>query len=116
MRKRYNIEVRRYLADQTDYGSEYIGKITGNFGRHEVVKKIKRVLRSEPCGNFVPIFCTYKGKRTLVHSDEGDLSDPFRRTEEYTKCLYIKIPCNSNPCDSSQPQSPSSPCSSPEAA
>jgi hypothetical protein len=97
MRKRFNIEVRRYGPDQTDYGSESIGQITGNFGRHEVVETVKLVLRAEQIGNFNPVFCTYKGKRTLVHSDEGDLSDPFRRTEEYTKCLYIKIPCNSNP-------------------
>lgn len=53
---------------------------------------IKRVLRSESIGNFNPFFCTYKGnKRCLVKSEIGDLSDPFRRTEEYAKTLYIEV-------------------------
>ena len=90
--KKHTIEVRRYLTGPTDYGSESIGKITGNYGHHEKVETIKRVLRAEQIGNFNPVFCTYKGKRCLVQSDEGDLSDPFRRTEEHLKTLYIKIP------------------------
>lgn len=57
----------------------------------QVVKTIKRVLRSEAIGNFNPIFCTYQGKRTLVNSREGDLSDPFRREESYLNTLYIKV-------------------------
>jgi len=92
MKKKHTIEVRRYLPDQTDWGDDRIGAITGNYGRHEKVETIKRELRAEQIGNFNPIFCTYKGKRCLVSSDEGDLSDPFRRTEEYLKVLYIKIP------------------------
>ncbi len=57
-----------------------------------VVDTVNRVLRSEQIGNFNPLFCTYnKNKRCLVHSDEGDLSDPFRRTEEYAKSFYINI-------------------------
>ena len=90
MSKRYSIQVRRYGQGQTDYGSESIGKITGNYGRFEIVETIKRAIRAEQIGNFNPLFCTYKGKRTLVHSDEGDLSDPFRRTEEYAKTFFIK--------------------------
>ena len=52
---------------------------------------IKRKLRSECIGNFNPIFCTYKGKEHLVKSNEGDISDPFRRNESYTASLYIEI-------------------------
>ena len=53
---------------------------------------IKRVLRAEQIGNFNPLFCTYRGnKRCLVKSEIGDLSDPFRRTDEYSKTLYIEV-------------------------
>ena len=52
---------------------------------------IKRVLRAECIGNFNPIFCTYKGKRTLVESRAGDISDPFRRNESYLSSLFIVI-------------------------
>ena len=53
--------------------------------------EIKRQLHAEAIGNFNPIFCTFKGKRYLVKSDEGDLSDPFRRNEIYLESLYIMI-------------------------
>ena len=52
---------------------------------------IKRKLRSECIGNFNPIFCTYQGKEHLVKSNEGDLSDPFRRDESYIDSLYIEV-------------------------
>lgn len=52
---------------------------------------IKRQLRAEAIGNFNPIFCTYQGKRCLVQSDEGDLSDPFRRDDSYLKKLFITV-------------------------
>lgn len=52
---------------------------------------IKRVLRAEMIGNFNPIFCTYHGKKHLVKSLSGDLSDPFRRDESYVESLYIEI-------------------------
>ena len=57
----------------------------------QIINTIKRKLRSEAIGNFCPIFCTYKGKRTLVKSEEGDLSDPFRRTESYVQSLFIEV-------------------------
>ena len=57
----------------------------------KIINTIKRVLRAEQIGNFCPIFCTYKGKRTLVKSEEGDLSDPFRRTENYIQSLFIEV-------------------------
>ena len=54
-------------------------------------KIIKRVLRAEVFGNFNPVFCTYLGKKHLVRSGFGDLSDPFRRTLEYLSDLYIEV-------------------------
>jgi hypothetical protein len=56
-----------------------------------VIATIKRKLRSEQIGNFNPIFCTYKHKQYLVKSEEGDLSDPFRRDENYLNKLYIEF-------------------------
>ncbi len=56
-----------------------------------LVGEIKRVLRAEAIGNFNPVFCTYHGKRHLVSSMEGDLSDPFRRDESYLNKLYIEL-------------------------
>ncbi len=52
---------------------------------------IKRILKAKDCGNFNPIFCIYHGKEHLVSSFDGDLSDPFRRTESYLKTLYIEV-------------------------
>lgn len=68
------------------------------YKRHEIavfkdgqkIKTIKRVLRAENIGNFSPIFCRYRGKRTLVESGKGDLSDPFRRDMDYLKYLFIQ--------------------------
>jgi hypothetical protein len=56
-----------------------------------ILNVIKRVLRSEAIGNFCPIFCTYLGKQYLVKSEEGDLSDPFRRQESYAQSFYIEV-------------------------
>jgi hypothetical protein len=63
MSKRYNIEVRD--------------------ANGAPVKTIKRKLRAEMIGNFNPFFCTYNRNEYLVKSDDGDLSDPFRRDESY---------------------------------
>ena len=57
----------------------------------EEMETIKRVLRAEAWGNFNPVYCTYKGKKCLVESAQGDLSDPFRRTGGYLTTLYITI-------------------------
>jgi hypothetical protein len=57
----------------------------------ELIETIKRVTWLEAIGNFNPMFCRYKGKRVLVQSKLGDLSDPFRRTDEYLASLYIEI-------------------------
>lgn len=57
----------------------------------KVIETIKRKCWAEAIGNFSPIFCRYKGKRMLVSSMEGDLSDPFRRDDSYLKTLYIEV-------------------------
>jgi hypothetical protein len=57
----------------------------------ENFKMIKRVLKTENIGNFNPIFCNYKKEKHLVQSSLGDLSDPYRRTEDYIKDLYIEV-------------------------
>jgi len=88
---KHTIQVRRYQAGQSKHGSERIGSITGDFGKFDVVETVKRSLKAEQIGNFNPVFCTYNGKPCLVHSDEGDLSDPFRREESYAKSLFISI-------------------------
>jgi len=56
-----------------------------------VVEVIQKVLRAESIGNFNPVFCTYKGhRRCLVQSEDGFIDDPFRRSEESLKKLFIK--------------------------
>lgn len=60
----------------------YPGHVLGN---------IKRKLKVEQVGNFSPVFCIYHGKKHLVRSAEGDLSDPFRRDESYLDTLYIEL-------------------------
>ena len=60
-------------------------------GRNDHYKTIKRKLRVEQIGNFCPIFCTYLGKQRLVKSEQGDLSDPFRREESYANSLFIEV-------------------------
>jgi len=55
------------------------------------LKEIRRTLWAESIGNFNPVFCRFRGKRTLVQSKCGDLSDPFRRDESYLDILYIEV-------------------------
>ena len=86
---KHTIEVRHYPPGQSAYGNACVGKITGDFGNYTVIETIRRQLRAEQIGNFNPIFCTYKGSRMLVHSEKGDLSDPFRREEDYLERLFI---------------------------
>ena len=79
--KKQSIQVRQYSAGLNHFHSkEFI-----------VLEIINRVLRSECIGNFNPAFCTYKGTRTLVHSEQGDLSDPFRRDPSYLNTLFIEV-------------------------
>jgi hypothetical protein len=56
-----------------------------------LITTIKRKIWAEAIGNFNPIFCRYQNKHKLVLSDEGDISDPFRREVSYLNSLYIEI-------------------------
>lgn len=77
------MRTKRYMIEVRENGERY-----GNPGK--VIEVIKRVLRAESIGNFNPIFCTYRGKRELVKSMAGDISDPFRRDGTYLETLYIE--------------------------
>ena len=69
MRKKYRIEVRN---------AEDI-----------VIGIIYRVLISNPLGNFDFLTCRYLNKQYIVDAVEGDLSDYFRRQEDWN--LYIRV-------------------------
>ena len=61
-----------------------------------IVETILRRVKSESFGNFCPIFCTYKGKRCLVESDELHLDDPMRCVEsDHIDKMFIQ-PRNEN--------------------
>lgn len=75
------IQVRRYGAGLNHHYTD----------QFELVETIRRKPWLESIGNFCPMFCRYKGKRTLVHSDAGDLSDPFRANQSYLKTLFIEV-------------------------
>ena len=75
---------KKYLIHVHEKGERYLKP-----GKH--VEDINRVLRAEMIGNFNPIFCTYLKTKHLVNSTFGDLSDPFRRTEDYSSYLFIEI-------------------------
>ena len=76
--------VKKHSVDVCRKGERY-----GEPG--EVIETIERVLHAEQIGNFNPVFCRYRGKDWLVSSREGDLSDPFRRTESYLSELFIEV-------------------------
>lgn len=81
MKKKYTIQVRHYENNDDIMHPE----------KFTLIETIQRVPWMESIGNFNPMFCRYHNKRTLVHSDMGDLSDPFRANKSYLKTLYIKI-------------------------
>lgn len=77
---KYKIQVRLYT--KSDMGNDC----------YAVVETIQRVIYAESIGNFNPIFCRYKGnKRVLIHSDAGDVSDPFRCNESYAESFFITV-------------------------
>jgi hypothetical protein len=80
------IQVRKYKP-----GHRVLFGVGNSQPEFEVVGTIKRKCWFEQIGSLNPMFCTYKGQRTLVHSDAGDLSDPFWREESYLKSLFIRI-------------------------
>ena len=83
MSKKYTIQVRKVDAGFSLYDSS---------APFTVVESVQRAIRSEAIGNFNPCFCSYKeDRRCLVHSEQGDMSDPFRREDSYLTTLYIRI-------------------------
>lgn len=50
---------------------------------------IKRQLYVDQVGNFNRVTCRYAKKIYLVHSEEGDLGDPFRVEKKYFESLFI---------------------------
>lgn len=90
--KKHTIQIRRYHPGQSPSGGPTLGPITGDYGRFELVETVQRTIRREQIGNFCPMFATYQKAEHLVHSDEGDLSDPFRAEEYYLNRLFIKLP------------------------
>ncbi len=68
---KYPIQVRQYPPGKNRYSSDDF----------TLVETVHRVLRAEAIGNFNPVFCRYQNNpRVLVHSDDGDVSDPYRGT------------------------------------
>ncbi len=96
MSKPQTIQVRRYCEGQTMYG-RYGGPIS-DFGMHDVLETISRKLYVDSVGNFNRVACRYHGKTYIVHSEKGDIGDPFRADESYLTCLYIDAnsPCQWN--------------------
>ena len=80
MNKTHTIQVRKYPDGSNHHRTD----------KFTLVKTISRKPWLECIGNFNPMFCRYNGKRTLVHSENGDLSDPFRRNETYLQTLFIE--------------------------
>ncbi len=55
------------------------------------IQTIKVVIKCEAIGNFAPLFCTYKGKRCLVESDELHVDDPLRCNQsDHINKLFIR--------------------------
>lgn len=62
------------------------------YPKKTLIKYIYRKIWAEMLGNFNPIFCRYnKDNRCLVKSFAGDISDFFRREDNYFETLYIEI-------------------------
>lgn len=76
--KKYIIEVRNYIGEL-----------------YTCTKIIKRKIYAEQIGNFNPFFCRFNKLTFQLHSDAGDVSDPFRREENYAETFYIKL---NSPC------------------
>ncbi len=56
---------------------------------------IRRKLHVDQVGNFNRIACRYRKQTFLVHSELGDLGDPFRANQSYLDSLYIE---SDQPC------------------
>jgi hypothetical protein len=83
--KKQNIEVRNYNGKRYAFPA-----VTP-----EILGVVSRRIYSMSCGNFNPVYCRYQRKTYLVHSEAGDISDPFRSDSSYLKTLFIDL---SKPC------------------
>jgi len=83
MREKYSIAVRR-LCDGL------LIKTVQRTLQRKAVHGIHYMLTAQ-VGNFSPLFCRYLGKKYLVRSEAGDLSDPFRRNCGYLDRLFIYV-------------------------
>ena len=74
---------------------DYHGQSHYTADKFDVVETIHRKVWAEAIGNFNPIFCRYNSNnRVLVHADGGDVSDPFRRTEDQLQKMFIVVKPN----------------------
>lgn len=66
-----------------------------SFAPGETVETITRKIYCDSVGNFNRLACRYKGRTFLVHSEAGDIGDPFRADESYLSSLFIlaEKPC-----------------------
>jgi hypothetical protein len=80
-----NIEVRNYNGKR--YAFPAIAP--------EILGVVSRCLYARACGNFNPVYCRYQRNTYLVHSEAGDISDPFRADSSYLDTLFIDL---SKPC------------------
>ena len=66
-------------------------KVQVRQGNGTIVEDIFRKLWREAIGNFAPVFCTYKGKRRLIESDNLHLDDPGRYTKkDHLETMFIR--------------------------
>lgn len=60
-------------------------------GDNTLIKTIRVRVWSESIGNFMPVFCKYRGRRRLIESDALDLDDPFRcQVEDHVNKMFIR--------------------------
>lgn len=84
--KKHNIQVRKYARKS--------GHLFGDKPESTAETIVRKIAR-DSLGNFNRMACRYKGQTFLVHSDAGDIGDPFRANESYLETLFIDA---NNPC------------------
>lgn len=84
--KKHTIQVRKYNRRN--------GYLFGD-KPESTIETIERKVACYPLGNFNRMACRYKGQTFIVHSEAGDIGDPFRANESYLQTLFIDA---SNPC------------------
>lgn len=59
------------------------------YGGGKEIETIVRKIYVDVVGNFNRVACRYKGRTYLVHSEAGDIGDPFRANDSYLNRLFI---------------------------